>query len=78
MSLLQRAGIIGTITLQPKFPLIVEGQKICTYIADFSYYDNESGRLVVEDVKGVKTPTYRIKNKLFHALYKGLRITEIE
>ena len=78
LKILERSGYISGLTLQPKFPLIVAGDKICTYIADFSYFEHETKRLVVEDVKGVKTPSYRIKNKLFHALYKGMRITEIE
>lgn len=75
--LLQRAGRINTLTVQPKFRMEIEGVHVCDYIADFSYY--EAGRYVVEDVKSPATrkhPVYRLKNKLFRALY-GFPITEV-
>jgi len=34
-----------------------------TFVADFEYV--EEGKVIVEDVKGVVTPTFRIKEKLF-------------
>jgi hypothetical protein len=34
------------------------------YIADFRYKDS-SGRVVVEDAKGYKTPDYKLKAKFF-------------
>ncbi len=76
LRLLERSGIISGLSLQPKFPMIVNGAKVCTYIADFSYIE-KAGKLCIEDVKGMKTPVYRLKFKLFHALYPMLRITEI-
>ena len=43
------------------------------YVADFVYY--KGGKIIVEDVKGYKTPEYIIKRKLM--LYKfGIRILE--
>lgn len=53
---------------QPKFPMVVNGHKICVYIADFliTYRD---GTQAVWDVKGVETPAFRIKAKLYAALY---------
>lgn len=66
--ILQKAGEITGLILQPVFPLIVNGHEICKYIADFEYKD-ASGNRVVEDVKGVITPSYRIKKKLVKALY---------
>ena len=58
---------ISALVLQPKFPIEVCWKKICTYIADFLYYEN--GNKVIEDVKGVKTSVYRIKKKLTEANY---------
>jgi hypothetical protein len=57
------------IELQPKFPIVVNGKKICTYIADFRivYADR---RIVIEDVKGFKTSIYKLKKKLVEAIYK--------
>lgn len=54
--------------LQPKFPIVVNNKKICTYVADFKYLDDK-GNEVIEDVKGVKTPVYKLKKKLVEALY---------
>ena len=66
----EKLGIIFDLELQPAFPVVVEGKKICTYKADFSYIDN--GVRVVEDVKSpitAKHPVYRIKKKLVEAIY---------
>jgi hypothetical protein len=77
LKLLQRAGQIANLKLQPKFPLAVNGKVVCTYIADFQY--DEFDGLVVEDVKSEatrKNRAYRIKNKLFAALF-GFPIREV-
>jgi len=76
LTLLQRSRIIHELTQQPKFPCVVNGAKVCTYVADFSYRD-EGGRIVIEDVKGQATPVYRLKKKLVEALYPYVKITEV-
>jgi len=65
---------ISDLTLQPKFPVEICGKKICTYVADFLYYEN--GEKIIEDVKGVKTPVYRLKKKLVEAIY-NITIKEV-
>ena len=45
------------------------------YIADFVYFDIQSGKQVVEDVKGVRTPEYKIKRKLMLYIH-NIRILE--
>lgn len=72
----QRAGVFSKLERQPRFPIVINGVKICDYVADFRYYDNERRREVVEDVKGVKTPEYKLKKKLVLAVL-GLEIVEI-
>ena len=70
LKVLKNTGVIWDLELQPKFPVVVEGKKICTYKADFSY--TEDGVKVVEDVKSpitAKHPVYRIKKKLVEAIY---------
>jgi len=49
-------------------------QEVCKYEADFSFFELD-GRFRVVDVKGFKTPIYRLKKKLFRACY-GFDITE--
>lgn len=75
--LLQRAGQIRDLALQVPFAIVVNGKKICTYIADFQYVDVASGKTVTEDSKSpaTRTPTYQIKKKLVSAIY-GIDILE--
>ncbi len=60
--LLEKAGEISDLSLQPVFPLIVNEKYIGKYIADFQYKDQDGNR-VVEDVKGMATPVFRLKKK---------------
>jgi len=76
LKLLERAGEIRDLILQPAFPLIVNGHKIGTYRGDFQYTECASGEQIVEDVKGVRTPVYRLKKKIVAALY-GIEIREV-
>lgn len=73
LKLLQRAGHISNLKLQPKFELMVNGILICRYVADFSYVEN--GKEVVEDFKGFKTPAYNLKKRLMLAIF-GIKIFE--
>lgn len=77
LKVLQHAGDISELKCQPRFPLVVRGTKVCTYVADFAYR-NRAGEFVVEDVKSKPTMTaaYRLKKKLLQAL-EGITITEV-
>ena len=72
LKLLEKANVISDLRLQPKFDCVVNGKKICTYRADFDYY--EADKYVCEDVKGFKTPVYRLKKKLVEALFEVIII----
>jgi len=77
LKLMQKAGEISDLTLQPKFDIVINGVKVCSYVADFSYIEN--GVKIVEDVKSEMTrklPAYRLKNKLMRAVH-GIEIREI-
>jgi len=76
LKLLERAGEIKDLRLQPKFTCAVNGKVICHYIADFHYFDSQTQSEKIEDVKGMKTPVYKLKKRLFEALYNQT-ITEI-
>lgn len=69
-------GKIASLELQPRFRLEVNGELICTYVADFRYVDLLSLKTIIEDVKGMKTPAYRLKKKLMKAIH-GIEIREI-
>ena len=57
LRLLQTAGKISQLELQPRFKLVIQE----TYVADFRYV--ELGETVVEDVKGFMTSEYKRKRK---------------
>ncbi len=75
LCLLQKAGQISDLQRQVRIPCIVNGYKVCTYVADFQYVEN--GKKVVEDVKSAATITqaFRIKRNLMLALF-GVKIWE--
>ena len=83
LKILEEAGVIKDLQLQPTYELIPtfkKDKKIyrkTTYKADFSYYDNELKKTVVDDTKGFKTDVYKLKKKMFEYKYKDLVITEI-
>lgn len=58
---------------QQKWPLRVNGVKVCAMIPDFVvWYHGERGeepRMELHEVKGFQTPVWRIKRKLFEALH---------
>lgn len=79
LKLRERAGEITSLVADKaalRFPLIVNGETVCVYEADFTYTDARTGQRIVADVKGHKTAEYRLKAKLFRAVY-GFAITEI-
>ena len=73
LKLLEKAHVIRDLKLQPGFILQEHfkhdgvWERAITYKADFSYIDG--GRVIVEDVKGMKTEVYKIKRKLFLKKY---------
>ena len=76
LMLLQKLGEISGLELQPRFPIVIDGKLCATYVADFAYFTQ--GERVVEDVKGMITPVYRLKKKLVEALYPGTKIVEVK
>jgi len=90
LKLLEKAGEIRNLELQPRYDLAVKGVKLGFYKADFRYEETwpltvilkhnhtrklEAWKLVIEDCKGFKTPIYRLKKKLLLALH-GIDIYE--
>lgn len=80
--LLERAGEIQNLELQPRF-LLQEGFKKnnktwrkLEYVADFKYIEN--GKTVVEDVKGFETKEFKIKRKIFEYKYPDLELKIIK
>ncbi len=70
LKLLERAGRISGFERQRKFNLIINGEIIGTYRADFAFIDHDQdGRFRVIDVKGVITRDFRRVRKIIKAAY---------
>ena len=85
LKILEHAGEIKNLQLQKSFELIPRQkqngkviERACNYIADFVYQERIPGgwQIVVEDTKGFRTESYRIKRKLMLERH-GIRIREI-
>ena len=79
LKLLERAGDISHLEMQPEYRCEINGKLVCKYKADFRYF-TKTGR-IVEDVKSkytAKNPVYRIKKKLVEAIYRGTKIIEVQ
>ena len=78
LKLLLKAGKIRDLQMQVEFELIPKqgGEQACKYKADFVYHMADTGKMVVEDVKGKRTREYIIKRKLM--LWRhGIKIVEV-
>lgn len=82
LKLLERAGEISNLQRQVKFELLPAQkdnrtgkliERAVSYVADFTYYDEDF--FIVEDVKGFKTPEYKLKRKMM-LYFHGIRIKE--
>ena len=82
LALLEKAGEIENLQLQPKFLLQESFKKNgktyrkIEYIADFMY--EEKGQVIVEDVKGKETEVFKLKHKLFEKKYPELELRIIK
>ena len=80
LKILEKAGEISELVLQPEFILQdafkKNGKKYrpIIYRADFKYKEKGHPGEVVEDVKGVKTKDFMIKQKLFEARFPDLTL----
>lgn len=82
LKLREQEGGIHTLMLQPRFPLHVidkktgEKVRIGYYVGDFMYMVSPGEEMVLEDVKGVKTPLYNWKKRHVEAEH-GIKVTEV-
>lgn len=82
LKLLERAGKISNLELQPRFLLQDSFRKNgktfrrIEYIADFKYIEN--GKTIVEDVKGIQTDVFKLKHKIFEKVYPDLELKIIK
>ena len=79
LKLLEIAHHIMHLETQPRFPLMINGKRVATYVGDFKYWSPSENEWIIEDVKSeaTKTPLYRLKKKILEAQEPPVIITEI-
>jgi len=88
LHLFQKAGKVSNLSIQPELMLLPplkkgyrqEGftHRGIKYIGDFKYYDKVKKGWILEDVKGFKTPVYRLKKKMVQNYLAGMKWTLLE
>lgn len=80
LKLLEKAKEIFGLEVHPRFRIVVNDKRICTYVADFRYWDERSGRDRVEDVKGYKKGAaynlFKLKKAMLLAT-SGIEVVEL-
>jgi hypothetical protein len=90
LKLLERAGEIHGLKLQPKFEFVANGRPLLTrsegypngrrvkFTPDFQYFRKGFG-IVVEDVKSAatKTTAYKLRKAIFENLYYPAKVEEV-
>lgn len=84
LKLLVKAGEITQLVVHPRYCLQQafidnDGKRwqAIWYESDFSYIDTSTGDRVTEDTKGIVTPVFAIKNKLFRKQYPHIKFRVI-
>lgn len=71
LDMLKKAGVIKDWWPQVRFPLVVNGELICTMVVDFKVLE-PNGAIYWLEVKGMEQESWIIKRKLLLALYPKL------
>lgn len=78
LKLLERAGEISDLEIQPEFRVAIAGQLFCRYTPDFIY--KSGGKIIAEDVKSsgtAKDAAYRLRLKAARLAYPNVTFTEL-
>lgn len=73
----EKAGEVFEVEMQRPFSIVINGQLVCTYKADFHFWDEKAKRRRVVDVKGFATPEFKLKAKLMRAVL-GLEVEVVK
>lgn len=67
-----KGNLISSLKYEQAFELKVNNILICVHRPDFSYIRIKDKSFCVDEVKGFQTPDWKIKSKLFQALYPDI------
>lgn len=77
LDLLKMDGTVQAWWNQYRVPLVVNGKTVCAYVADFRIL-YEDGHYELEEIKGCATREWRIKEKLFRALFPKVKLVVLK
>ena len=89
LKLLEKAGEIGNLELQPSFklscgdrPILIKSPgypngRQATYRADFAYWCPKREKRVIEDAKGYRTDVFKLKRAIVEAMHPAVTIEEV-
>lgn len=84
LRLLERAGEITGLRVQPRY-VLMDARKVAgktlravTYTGDFEHREAQTGKMVVTDVKGVRTAVFQLKARLFRERYPDIDFRIVE
>lgn len=73
LKMLQQLGKISSLEVHPKWPIEINGIRVCFVELDFKYLDShEDWRH--EDVKGADTAMFRLKRRMLEAAYPDITV----
>ena len=84
LHLLQMAGKIAGLRTQPEYWFVLDGKELkhpngrrCGLKPDFDYLDNDTGRLIAEDSKGMRTEAFVLRAALFRHCFPDIELREV-
>lgn len=89
LKLLEKAGEIGNLELQPSFklscgdrPILIKSPgypngRQATYRADFAYWCPKREKRVIEDSKGYRTDIFKLKKAIVEAMHPAVEVLEV-
>lgn len=77
LDLLKMDGTVQAWWNQYRVPLVVNGKTVCVYVADFRVLYPDS-HYELEEVKGCETREWKLKHKLFRALYPKVKLVVLK
>ena len=85
LRLLEKAEEIEALQLQVEFQILTgwtnpdtgERTRSKYYVADFVYYDKQSGKWIIEDTKGMETSDFRLKWDFMKTLYRDFEFRKV-
>lgn len=77
LKLMLKSGLIENLEVHPRIEYYIGCKRIFTYTADFSFNEISDKTLIIHDVKGFETSTFRLKWKIVRHAYPEVKMFKI-